>query len=83
MKQLAVKDGFLRTASGYRFKYQPVPFERLKADSENIKDQFRGLTSTASPIMLSDILANMGFFTQIERMADAGSSVSGYQRLYC
>ena len=41
VKPLAVKDGFLRKASGYRFyntsKYN---FEKLKADPENIKTNF-------------------------------------------
>ena len=41
VKQLAVKDGFLRTASGYRFyNTSQYTFERLKADPENIKTNF-------------------------------------------
>ena len=72
MKQLAVKDGFLRTSSGYRF-YNPsqYTFERLKADPENIKTNFEAYINGFSDNVI-DILANMGFFTQIERMADAG-----------
>lgn len=72
VKQLAVKDGFLRTASGYRF-YNPsqYTFERLKADPENIKTNFEAYINGFSDNVI-DILANMGFFAQIERMADAG-----------
>ena len=72
VKQLAVKDGFLRTASVYLF-YNPsqYTFERLKADPENIKTNFEAYINGFSDNVI-DILANMGFFTQIERMADAG-----------
>lgn len=72
VKQLAVKDGFLRTASGYRFyNTSQYNFERLKADPENIKTNFEAYINGFSDNVI-DILANMGFFTQIERMADAG-----------
>lgn len=72
VKQLAVKDGFLRTASSYRFyNTSQYTFERLKADPENIKTNFEAYINGFSDNVI-DILANMGFFTQIERMADAG-----------
>ena len=72
VKQLAVKDGFLRTASRYRFyNTSQYTFERLKADPENIKTNFEAYINAFSDNVI-DILANMGFFTQIERMADAG-----------
>ena len=72
VKQLAVKDGFLRTASGYRFyNTSQYTFERLKADPENIKTNFEAYINGFSDNVI-DILANMGFFAQIERMADAG-----------
>ena len=72
VKQLAVKDGFLRTASGSRFyNTSQYTFERLKADPENIKTNFEAYINGFSDNVI-DILANMGFFTQIERMADAG-----------
>lgn len=72
VKQLAVKDGFLRSASGYRFyNTSQYTFERLKADPENIKANFEAYINGFSDNVI-DILANMGFFTQIERMADAG-----------
>lgn len=72
VKQLAVKDGFLRTASGYRFyNTSQYTFDRLKADPENVKANFEAYINGFSDNVI-DILANMGFFTQIERMADAG-----------
>ena len=72
VKQLAVKDGFLRTASGYKFyNTSQYTFDRLKADPENIKANFEAYINGFSDNVI-DILANMGFFVQIERMADAG-----------
>lgn len=72
IKQLAVKDGFLRKASGYRFyNTSKFNFEKLKADPENIKANFEDYINGFSDNVI-DILANMGFYTQIERMADAG-----------
>ena len=72
VKQLAVKDGFLRQASGYRFyNTSSYNFEKLKADPENIKDNFETYINAFSENVV-DILANMGFYVQIERMADAG-----------
>ncbi|MGN0275091.1 MAG: type I restriction-modification system subunit M N-terminal domain-containing protein [Chordicoccus sp.] len=38
VEKLAVKDGFLRSASGYQFyNISPFTFETLKADPENIE----------------------------------------------
>ena len=72
VKKLAVKDGFLRKASGYRFyNTSNYTFEKLKADPENIKANFEDYIHGFSENVI-DILANMGFFTQIERMSDAG-----------
>ena len=72
VKQLAVKDGFLRKASGYRFyNTSQYTFEKLKADPENIKVNFEDYINGFSDNVI-DILASMGFFTQIERMSDAG-----------
>lgn len=72
VKQLAVKDGFLRSASGYRFyNTSNYNFEKLKADPENIKTNFETYINGFSDNII-DILANMGFYTQIERMAEAG-----------
>ena len=72
VKHLPVKDGFLRTASGYRFyNTSKYTFETLKAEPENIKSNFDAFINGFSDNVI-DILANMGFFAQIERMADAG-----------
>ena len=72
-KHMAVKDGFLRTAAGgYKFyNVSEYTFDKLKADPENIKANFENYINGFSDNVV-DILANMGFFAQIERMADAG-----------
>ena len=72
-KHMAVKDGFLRTAAGgYKFyNVSEYTFDKLKADPENIKINFENYINGFSDNVI-DILANMGFFAQIERMADAG-----------
>lgn len=73
VKHLAVKEGFLRTAAGgYHFyNTSPFTFEKLKTDPENIKANFEAYINGFSDNVI-DILANMGFFTQIDRMSDAG-----------
>ncbi|MBR3306580.1 MAG: SAM-dependent DNA methyltransferase [Lachnospiraceae bacterium] len=69
---LAVKDAFLRKASGYRFyNTSEYTFEKLKADPENIKVNFEAYLNGFSDNVM-DILARMDFFTQLERMANAG-----------
>ena len=73
IKHLAVKEGFLRAAAGgYHFyNTSPFTFERLKTDPENIKANFESFINGFSDNVI-DILANMGFFNQIDRMNDAG-----------
>ena len=73
IKHLAVKDGFLRAAAGgYHFyNTSPFTFERLKTDPENIKANFESFINGFSDNVI-DILANMGFFNQIDRMNDTG-----------
>lgn len=72
VKELAVRDGFLRTASGYKFyNTSKYTFELLKADPDNIKVNFEDYINGFSDNVI-DILANMGFFAQIDRMSDAG-----------
>lgn len=72
VKELAVKDGFLRTASGYKFyNTSKYTFELLKADPDNIKVNFEDYINGFSDNVI-DILANMGFFSQIDRMSDSG-----------
>lgn len=69
---LAVKDAFLRKASGYRFyNTSEFTFEKLKADPENIKGNFEAYLNGFSDNVM-DILARMDFFTQLERMSNAG-----------
>lgn len=69
---LAVKDAFLRKASGYRFyNTSEYTFEKLKADPENIKANFEAYLNGFSDNVM-DILARMDFFTQLERMSNAG-----------
>ena len=71
VKHLAVKDGFLRKASGYAFyNTSPFTFETLRADAENIEDNFHAFINGFSD-NVQDILAQMGFNEQIKRMADS------------
>ena len=72
IKHLAVRDGFLCKESGYKFyNVSNFTFERLKADPENIKVNFEDYINGFSDNVI-DILSNMGFFAQIERMSEAG-----------
>ncbi len=69
-KNLAVKDGFLRDASGYPFyNTSKFTFETLKADPANIEDNFRDYINGFSE-NVQDILARMKFADQIERLCD-------------
>ena len=71
VKHLAVKDGFLRKASGYAFyNTSEFTFETLRADAENIEDNFRAFINGFSE-NVQDILTQMGFDDQIKRMADS------------
>ena len=73
IQHLAVKDVFLRKAAGnYRFyNTSEYTFEKLKADPDNIKVNFEDYLNGFSDNII-DILARMDFFTQVERMANAG-----------
>lgn len=69
-KNFAVKDGFLREASGYPFyNTSRFTFEALKADPENIEENFKDYINGFSD-NVQDILARMKFFDQIERLSD-------------
>ncbi|RIE17395.1 type I restriction-modification system subunit M [Candidatus Cryosericum septentrionale] len=71
IEDLAVKDGFLRSASGYQFyNTSPFTFDTLKADSANIEDNFRAYIAGFSD-NVQDILGRMNFSAQIERMVEA------------
>lgn len=69
-KNFAVKDGFLREASGYPF-YNTSKFtlETLKADPENIGENFKDYLNGFSD-NVQDILARMNFSDQVERLSD-------------
>lgn len=68
-KHLAVKDGFLRAASGYPFyNTSKFTFETLKADPLNIEDNFRDYINGFSE-NVQDVLARMEFDKQIERLS--------------
>ena len=72
VEHLAVKEGFLRTAAGYQFyNTSPFTFETLRADPENINDNFRAYLNGFSD-NVQDILARMNFSAQIDRMEEAG-----------
>ena len=69
---LAVRDGFLCGASGYPFyNTSSFTFQSLKADPENIEDNFRAYLNGFSD-NVQDILARMGFSSQVDRMVEAG-----------
>lgn len=72
VEHLAVKEGFLRTAAGYQFyNTSPFTFETLRADPENINDNFRAYLNGFSD-NVQDILSRMNFSAQIDRMEEAG-----------
>ena len=72
VEKLAVKDGFLRKASGYQFyNTSPFTFKTLIADPENIVDNFKSYINGFSDNVL-DILARMDFNAQINHMEEAG-----------
>ena len=72
VKNLAVKEGFLRGASGYQFyNTSPFTFKTLVADPENIEDNFKAYLNGFSDNVL-DILSRMDFTAQINRMAEGG-----------
>lgn len=72
VEKLAVKDGFLRKASGYQFyNTSPFTFKTLIADPENIVDNFKAYLNGFSD-NVQDILARMDFDSQIKHMEEAG-----------
>ena len=72
IQNLAVKEPFLLKASGYKFfNTSEYTFEKIKADPENIKVNFENFLNGFSDNVM-DILAKMDFFTQLDRMANAG-----------
>ena len=72
VQHLAVKDGFLKDAAGYQFyNTSRFTFETLKADPENINDNFRAYINGFSD-NVQDILTRMDFNAQLNRMEEGG-----------
>lgn len=66
-----LKAGFLKKASGYQFyNTSEFTFEKLKADPENIEDNFMDFLHGFSD-NVTEILNRMNFFAQIDRMKEA------------
>lgn len=81
VEKLAVKDGFLRKASGYQFyNTSPFTFKTLIADPENIVDNFKAYLNGFSD-NIQDILARMDFDSQIKHMEEAVSAIICYLEL--
>ena len=72
VEKLAVKDGFLKSASGYQFyNTSKFTFDLLVADPENIEDNFADYLNGFSD-NVQDILARMEFASQVKRMVEGG-----------
>lgn len=72
VKELAVKDGFLKTASGYQFyNTSKFTFDLLVADPDNIEENFADYLNGFSD-NVQDILARMEFSAQVKRMVEGG-----------
>lgn len=72
VKQLEVIEGFLTTASGYKFYNTSVyDFETLVDDSEHIEDNFRAFLNGFSENVI-DILENFDFDREITKLANNG-----------
>lgn len=72
VEKLAVKDGFLKSASGYQFyNTSKFTFDLLVADPENIEDNFADYINGFSD-NVQDILARMEFASQVKRMVEGG-----------
>lgn len=71
-QHLAVKDGFLRRASGYTFYNTNLyTFDSLLADSENIEVNFRAYLNGFSE-NVQDVLSNFEMDNHITKLARAG-----------
>lgn len=72
VEKLAVKDGFLKSASGYQFyNTSKFTFDLLVADPENIEENFADYINGFSD-NVQDILARMDFSSQVKRMVEGG-----------
>ena len=73
VKALAVKDGFLRKASGYQFyNISKFNFPRLLADPENIQSNFQDYLNGFSG-NVQDVLAKFDFENIIKRMVESNT----------
>ncbi len=72
VKHFEVMNGFLETASGYKFYNTSVyDFETLVNDSEHIEENFRKYLNGFSE-NIQDILENFDFDREISKLANAG-----------
>ncbi|WP_294521515.1 class I SAM-dependent DNA methyltransferase [uncultured Anaerovibrio sp.] len=72
VEKLAVKDGFLKSASGYQFyNTSKFTFDLLVADPDNIEENFEDYLNGFSD-NVQDILARMEFSSQVKRMVEGG-----------
>lgn len=72
VKHFEVKNGFLETASGYKFYNTSVyDFATLVNDSEHIEENFRAYLNGFSD-NVQDILENFEFDREITKLANAG-----------
>ena len=73
VKELEVKDGFLRKASGYQFyNTSKFTFDSLLADPENIETNFKDYLNGFSDNVL-DVLSKFDFDNIIKRMVESNT----------
>lgn len=69
---LAVKDGFLKTASGYDFyNTSPFTFNSLLSDADNLTDNFRSYLNHF-PTNVIDIIEKFDFDKEITKLGNHG-----------
>ena len=69
---IMVKDGFLRSASGYDFyNVSPFTFEGLLSDAENIADNFRSYLNQFSNNVI-DVIEKFDFDKEITKLSNNG-----------
>lgn len=71
-KKIEVRDGFLRSASGYNFyNVSRFTFDGLLSDADNIADNFRSYLNHFSPNVI-DIIEKFDFDKEITKLANNG-----------
>lgn len=71
-RKIAVKDGFLKSASGYDFyNVSPFTFEGLLSDPDNIADNFRSYLNHFSNNVI-DIIEKFDFDKEITKLSNNG-----------